>query len=84
MLDLITYFHGDFSEIHSCISNKYWKHNVEDNAFILLRDKSGVIAFLHSTATQWQHQFSIEITFQKGLIELKGILSGSKSAIGSL
>ena len=79
MLDLISYFHGNFSEIYSCISNKYWKHNVEDNAFILLRDKRGVIAFLHSTATQWQHKFSIQITFQKGLIELRGILSGSKS-----
>jgi predicted dehydrogenase len=79
MLDLISYLHGDFSEVYSCISNKYWKHNVEDNAFVLLRDKDGVVASLHSTATQWQHQFSMEITFQKGLVDLKGILSGSKS-----
>ena len=79
MLDLIRYFYGEFSEFHSCISNNYWNYDVEDNAFILLRDKKGVIAFLHSTATQWQHKFLMEITLQNGLIELGGILSGTKS-----
>ena len=44
-----------------------------------MRDKSGVIASIHSTATQWQHKFRIEITTKHALIELKGILSGSKS-----
>ena len=34
---------------------------------------------IHSTATQWQHRFRLEITFDKGYIELSGILSGSKS-----
>ena len=79
MLDLIKYFYGEFSEFYSCISNNYWNYNVEDNAFILLRDKTGVVAFLHSTATQWQHKFLMEITLQKGSIELGGILSGTKS-----
>ena len=79
MLDLIKYFYGEFSEFYSCISNNYWNYNVEDNAFILLRDKKGVVAFLHSTATQWQHKFLMEITLQKGSIELGGILSGTKS-----
>ena len=79
MLDLIRYFYGEFSEFRSCISNDYWNHDVEDNAFILLRDNKGVVAFLHSTATQWQHKFLMEITLQKGLIELGGILSGTKS-----
>ena len=79
MLDLILYFSGNFSEFTSYISNKYWNYNVEDNAFILMRNKNGVVASLHSTATQWQHKFSMEITFQRGFIDLKGILTGTKS-----
>lgn len=80
MLDLIRYFYGDFNQYYSCISNNYWNYDVEDNAFILLRDtKRNVIASLHSTATEWEHKFSMEITLQKGIIELKGILSGTKS-----
>ena len=79
MLDLILYFSGNFSEFTSYISNKYWNYNVEDNAFILMRNKNGIVASLHSTATQWQHKFSMEITFQRGFIDLKGILTGTKS-----
>ncbi len=79
MIDLILYFSGNFSEFVSYISNKYWNYDVEDNAFVLMRNKKGVVASLHSTATQWQHKFSMEITFQHGFIDLKGILSGTKS-----
>ena len=79
MLDLIQYFSGQYNEIHSFISNEYWNHNVEDNAFVLMRNKAGQIAILHSTATQWQHRFRLEIILKEGLLELSGILSGSKS-----
>ena len=34
---------------------------------------------INSTATQWQHKFSLDITLTQGYIELSGILSGSKS-----
>ena len=44
-----------------------------------MRDKKGVIASIHSTATQWQHKFRIEIALRYALLELTGILSGSKS-----
>ena len=79
LLDLLRFFNGDFHEYKSFISNKFWNYNVEDNAFALMRDKKGVIASIHSTATQWQHKFRIEITARYALIELKGILSGTKS-----
>jgi len=79
LLDLLRFFNGDFHEYKSFISNKFWNYDVEDNVFALMRDKNGVIASIHSTATQWQHKFRIEITTKQALIELKGILSGSKS-----
>jgi predicted dehydrogenase len=79
MVDLMRLFCGEFVHVKSYISNDYWKHDVEDNAYALLKDKSGRIAMLHSTATQWQHKFSLDISLTQGYIELSGILSGSKS-----
>lgn len=79
VLDLLRFFNGDFKEFKSFVSNKFWKYDIEDNAFALLRDSKGVIASIHSTATQWQHRFRMEITLKRALLELNGILSGSKS-----
>ena len=79
MVDLIRLFLGDFCEIKSHISNSYWKHDVEDNAYVLMWDESGRVAMMHSSATQWQHRFKLEISLTEGFMELQGILSGSKS-----
>lgn len=79
MLDLMRLFCGEFTDIKSFISNDYWNHDVEDNAYALLKDKKGRVAMLNSSATQWQHKFSLEISLTQGYIELHGILSGSKS-----
>lgn len=79
MVDLMRMFCGDFVEVKSYISNKFWKHDVEDNAYAIMKDVRGRVAILHSSATQWQHRFSLEIAFTKGYLELQGILSGSKS-----
>ncbi|MGA1870263.1 MAG: Gfo/Idh/MocA family protein [bacterium] len=79
MVDLMLLFCGEFVEIKSFISNHYWKHDVEDNAYVLMRDAKGRVAMLHSSATQWQHQFSLNISLTEGWLELQGILTGSKS-----
>jgi predicted dehydrogenase len=79
MLDLICFFAGKFNKFKSFVSNKFWKYNVEDSAFALMKNDTGIIASIHSTATQWKHKFNIEITLEKATLILSGILSGSKS-----
>ncbi len=79
MVDLMRLYAGDFTEYHSFVSNSFWNHDVEDNAYALMRNSKGVVAFLHSTATEWRHRFSLDITLTKGTLILSGILSGSKS-----
>jgi len=79
MVDLMRLFVGDFSEIHSFISNSHWGYDVEDNAYALMRTKEGVVAMLNSSATQWRHRFNLDINLDGGSIILGGILSGSKS-----
>jgi len=79
MADLMRLFAGEFCEFHSFISNNHWGHDVEDNAYAIMRTKKGVVAMLNSSATQWKHLFNLEICFEKGSLVLSGILSGSKS-----
>jgi len=79
MVDLLRLFGGDFTDVHSFVSNDYWRHDVEDNAYALMRTGDGVVAMLHSSATQWRHRFNLEITLERGTLILSGILSGSKS-----
>lgn len=79
MVDLMRLFAGEFTDVKSFVANDFWKHDVEDNAYALMRTQAGVVAMLHSTATQWRHRFSLDITLAKGALSLSGILSGSKS-----
>ena len=79
MVDMMRLFAGEFSEIHSFVSNDHWHHDVEDNAYALMRTPDRVVAMLHSSATEWRHRFRLEIALSEGAITLAGILSGSKS-----
>ena len=79
MVDLMRLFAGEFTEVKSFVSNGYWGHDIEDNAYALMRTDQGCVAMLHSTATQWRHRFSLEITLESAGLILSGILSGSKS-----
>lgn len=79
MVDLMRLFAGEFQDVHSFISNGYWGYDVEDNAYALMRTESGIVAMLNSSATQWRHRFSLDITLEKGSILLGGILSSTKS-----
>jgi predicted dehydrogenase len=79
MVDLMRLFCGEFVEVKSFVSNNFWHHDVEDNAYALMRDRQGRIAVMHSSATQWQHRFSLDIALTQGYLTLSGILSGSKS-----
>jgi predicted dehydrogenase len=79
MVDLMCLFCGEFTEVKSFVSNTYWNHDVEDNAYALMKDKKGRVAILHSSATQWQHLFALNVSLTEGFLELQGILSGTKS-----
>ena len=79
MVDLLRLFAGEFQEVYSFVSNSFWHHDVEDNAYALMRTADGKVAMLHSSATQWRHCFQLDITFRLGTIILSGMLTSSKS-----
>jgi len=77
MLDLFLMMAGDFNEVQAYVSNLYWKLDVEDNVFAILRNRSGLVASLHSTMTQWRHLFSFEIFLEQGYVVINGLLTTS-------
>ena len=80
MLDLFLHLSGDYDIVKAEVSNLYWKMDVEDNAFVILKDsRSGRVASLHSTMTQWRHLFSLEIFMEKGYMVLNGLVTSTMS-----
>lgn len=79
MVDMIRCFMDDFTDVHSFVSNDYWKHDVEDNAWAIMKSSSGQVAMIHSSATQWRHCFKLDVTLERGAIILSGILSSTHS-----
>jgi predicted dehydrogenase len=79
MVDLMRLFGGEFTDIHSFISNSHWGYDVEDNAYAIMRTAGGVVGMLNSSATQWRHRFHLDINLERGSLILGGILSGTKS-----
>lgn len=81
MLDLFLYLGGSFDDIQAMVSSLYWKQDgIEDNVFASLRNsKTGLVASLHSTMTQWRHLFSLEVFMERGYMVLNGLKTSSDS-----
>ena len=62
MLDLGLFFCSAFDEVHAFIENlRFKKANVEDNAFVMMKNNQGQVFHFHSSMTQWKHMFSLDI-----------------------
>ena len=79
MVDLFRLFCGDFDEVQSFIGRHHWPIEVEDNAFVLLRNNRQQVAMLHSSATQWQYKFLMELCLERGFVTISGILSSTRN-----
>lgn len=79
MLDLFRFFCGDFDEVMGMAVTSHWDIPVEDNACVLLRNRQGQMAQLHSTATAWKHIFRLEIGLERGYLAINGLLSKTGS-----
>jgi predicted dehydrogenase len=75
LIDLARCFLGEFPTVAGHGQTCYWDMEVEDNGFMLLRNKGGQTAFLHVSCTEWGKIFSFEVFGQKGKIEVSGLIS---------
>ena len=73
LIDLSIGFLGELQLDYAATPNYFWDMAVEDNVFMSLKNKSGNIAFLQASCTEWKNMFSMEIYGQKGKIEISGL-----------
>lgn len=73
LIDLARWFLGDFPEAKGFIGTYFWDMPVEDNGFLLLRNRAGKVASLHATWTEWKNLFSFEIYGRDAKLEISGL-----------
>ena len=67
------FFEESFSDIQGWCATYFWQMPVEDNAFVMLKTKTGKIAQLQVTWTEWKNLFSFEITGRDAKLHLEGL-----------
>jgi predicted dehydrogenase len=73
LIDMAKSFIGEVNGIRGFMADTFWKAGTEDNAFVLLKGKSGVIASIHSSLTQWKRMHTFEIYGTKGYLIVEGL-----------
>jgi predicted dehydrogenase len=73
LIDLSISFLGELQLDYAATPNYFWDMEVEDNVFMSLKNKSGNVAFLQASCTEWKNMFSMEIYGQTGKIEISGL-----------
>lgn len=72
LLDLSRWFMGDITGVKAELLTSFWPVRVEDNAFMLLRNKTG-LAEIHASWTEWKNRFIFEIYGNKGYLKINGL-----------
>ncbi len=73
MIDLARSFIGDIAKVQGLTSDMFWKRGVEDNAFVLIKGKSGATASIHVSLTQWKPLHNFELYGTKGYLSIEGL-----------
>lgn len=73
LIDLASWFLGEFTEIDGHVATYYWNMPVEDNAFISLRTADGRTAWLQASCTEWKNLFSFEIYCRNAKLHIQGL-----------
>lgn len=74
VVDLFRLFLGDIAAVSGMVEANYWPIKpFEDNGFAMLRSKSGAIAAIHSSLTQWINTFEFEIYGENAYFKISGL-----------
>ena len=73
LIDLATWFLGEFASVEGHATTSYWDMPVDDNAFLSLRTTDGQTAWLHVSCTEWKNMFSLELYGRDGKVAVDGL-----------
>jgi predicted dehydrogenase len=71
-IDLSRFLFGELAHGEMWHDRTFWKSDVEDNTFVLLKTKRGVTVSAHFSTTEWKNLMRIEILGTDGFIFLQG------------
>ncbi len=73
MIDMAHWFLGDFKDVRGFVQNMFWKREVEDNVFELLRTRGDQVAQIHVSWSNWDWIHSFELYGDKGYLIIDGL-----------
>ena len=73
LIDLSMWILGDFNKVHGVTPTFFWDMEVEDNCFLSLTTKTGQMAWLHASWSEWKNMFCFEIYGREGKIQIDGL-----------
>lgn len=73
LIDLSRWFLGELEEVSGYTDTYFWDMPVDDNAFLLLKNKNKKVAWLHVSCTEWKNMFSYEIYGKYGKLQIDGL-----------
>ena len=73
LIDLASWFLGDFAKIEGHATTSFWDMKVDDNAFLSLRTAAGQTAWLHVSCSEWKNLFSLELYGRDAKIAIDGL-----------
>lgn len=74
LIDLARWFlASEFERVSARTATFFWDMPVDDNAFLTLTTRSGRIAHLHASCTEWKNLFSFEIYCRAAKLHLEGL-----------
>ena len=73
LIDLVRYLVGDVDLAFAELRTDFWPMDVEDNAYLALRSRTGAFAWLHASWTEWKNLFSFEVSMRDAKLEVQGL-----------
>lgn len=73
LIDLSSWFLGDFTSVYGEARTYFWDMPVDDNAFMHLKTDDAKTAWLHVSCSEWKNLFSMEIYGRVGKIQIDGL-----------
>ncbi len=71
VIDLASWFAGNFKTAYGLAQTKFWNTKVDDNAFALLKSEKVTLEF-HVSTTNWKNIFSFEVFGSLGYLQIDG------------
>lgn len=73
LINLSLWFLKDLKLEHSFLMDYFWKKNIDDNAFLLLKTKKNQIVSIHASWTEWKNSFKFEVFMKQNKFIIDGI-----------